>query len=87
MIIKKQPIISWLLHDKDGNNVGIPILSNFEHYGYLHNGLMHLNEIRKESPNWGLPELLMPSFVEVMEKTAKSFFNIVALTLFSAEGS
>lgn len=78
MIIKKQPVISWLLDDDYvvGENLGIPELKNKGHFMYLFNGLYHLDEVRKTKPNWGLPELIMPSFEKVMAKSAKAFFNI-----------
>ena len=40
------------------------------------NGLEWLSNIRSHNPEWGLPELLMPSFEKVMEKSAKSFYGI-----------
>ena len=52
------------------------MLINKQHYGYLSNGIHVLADVRKTQPNWGLPELLMPSFEEVMKKSAKSFYNI-----------
>lgn len=78
MVIKKQPVITWLLDDtfKDLNKIGIPASLNFETVGYLSNGFNQLAEIRAEHPHWGLPELLMPSFEKVMTKSAKAFFNI-----------
>lgn len=79
MIIRKQPIISWLLDNNTTINeekLGIPILNNREHFGYLYNGIQHLAGVRDTSPDWGLPELIMPSFEKVMEKSAKSFFSI-----------
>ena len=78
MIIKKQPVISWLLDDNYvlDEKLGVPELKNKEHMMYLFNGLFHLDEIRKTKPDWGLPELIMPSFEKVMSKSAKAFFNI-----------
>lgn len=78
MIIKKQPVISWLLDDDYvlDEKLGVPELKNKEHMMYLFNGLFHLDEIRKTKPDWGLPELIMPSFEKVMSKSAKAFFNI-----------
>ena len=78
MIIKKQPVISWLLEDDNvhDENLGVPELRDKEHMMYLFNGLFHLDEIRKTKPDWGLPELIMPSFEKVMSKSAKAFFNI-----------
>ena len=52
------------------------MLANVQHFGYLSNGLQFLSEVRDTRPEWGLPELLMPSFEKVMAKSAKSFYNI-----------
>lgn len=52
------------------------MLSNKQHFGYLANGLKFLSDVRQTQPDWGLPELLMPSFEEVMKKSAKSFYGI-----------
>lgn len=79
MVIKKQPIISWLLGGvpKDFlGKVGIAGTPIPNHFGYLSNGFNHLTEVQKTSPDWGLPELVMPSFEEVMKKSAKSFYKI-----------
>lgn len=52
-------------------------MDNKLHFAYLHNGMNHLARVRENyNPNWGLPELLMPSFEKVMEKSAKSFLGI-----------
>lgn len=79
MVIKKQPVISWLLGGvpKDFlGKVGIAGTPIPNHFGYLSNGFNHLTEVQKTSPDWGLPELVMPSFEEVMKKSAKSFYKI-----------
>lgn len=79
MIIRKRPVISWLLNPDDTTNqdkLGIPMLNNRSHFGYLAHGLQHLSNIQDSRPAWGLPELLMPSFEKVMEKSAKSFYDI-----------
>ena len=79
MVVKKQPIISWLLggHPKDFlGKVGVAGTPNANHFGYLSNGFNSLAEIQQNNPEWGLPELVMPSFEEVMKKSAKSFYNI-----------
>ena len=79
MIIRKRPIISWLLNIdnmEDEGKFGVPMLSNKQHFGYLANGLKFLSDVRQTQPDWGLPELLMPSFEEVMKKSAKSFYSI-----------
>lgn len=79
MIIRKRPIITWLLNadcKEDEEKVRLPVLSNILHGKYLFDGMRVLSDVRKTQPNWGLPELLMPSFEEVMKKSAKSFYNI-----------
>jgi len=79
MIIRKQPVISWLLNEDyvvDERTLGVPGVKNIEHFTYLYNGFIHLAEARETKPNWGLPELIMPSFEKVMSKSAKAFFNI-----------
>lgn len=78
MVIKKQAVISWLLdYSFTGiDKLGIPMTPNREHFGYLLNGFNHLADVKKTNPNWGLPELIMPSFEAVMKKSAKAFFNI-----------
>ena len=79
MRIKKQEIISWLLdmkHIPDKKKMGVPLLSNPAHYLYLNDAFLFLMEIRDENPNWGLPELIMPSFEKVMSKSAKAFIPI-----------
>lgn len=79
MVIKKQPVISWLLagNPKDFfGKVGVAGTPAPNHYGYLSNGFNHLTEVQQNKPRWGLPELVMPSFMEVMKKSAKSFYKI-----------
>lgn len=79
MIIRKQPVISWLLNEDyvvDERTLGVPGVKNIEHFMYLYNGFIHLAEARETKPNWGLPELIMPSFEKVMSKSAKAFYNI-----------
>lgn len=79
MVIKKQPIISWLLK-KDASDfigkIGIAEVQNCLHSKYLNDGIRFLINVQRSEPNWGLPELVMPSFEEVMKKSAKSFYNI-----------
>lgn len=79
MVIRKQPIISWLLEEDYVFNpslITVAQTTNIQHIGYLVNGVKWLGEIVRNKPDWGLPELLMPSFEKVMQKSAKSFFNI-----------
>lgn len=80
MIIKKRPVITWLLNpDEDRaadgiavSNVSIPINQRL-----LYSDLERLNQIRAEKPKWGLPELVMPSFEDVMRKSERSFEKIM----------
>lgn len=79
MIIRKRSIISWLLDPVDNepeNKLGVPMIDNKKHFGYLFNGLKSLAEIRDTKPDWGLPELIMPSFEKVMRESAKKFFDM-----------
>lgn len=79
MVIKKQNVISWLL---DGtfiptlDKITIVHTENPIHFQYRMNGLKWLSDIREHKPEWGLPEVLMPSFEKVMTKSAKSFNKI-----------
>lgn len=79
MIIRKQPIITCLL-DKtytfNPNKIAICQMGYPLHTKYLCDAMSRIVDIREQSPNWGLPELLMPSFEQAMQKSAKSFFGI-----------
>lgn len=79
MVIRKQPIISWLL-DKaytfNPNKIAICQMGYPLHAEYLCNAMSRIIDIREQNPDWGLPELLMPSFERAMKKSAKSFFEI-----------
>lgn len=79
MIIKERPIITWLLNPKGlgvNENLVNARLSNKANEDALNEELVHLNEIRKKKPNFGLPELIMPSFEHIMEKSAPAFCNV-----------
>lgn len=80
MLIQKQPVLSWLLDPSDNecsSKVGVPIIPDRAHYEYLCGGFKILSDIRNQNnPEWGLPELLMPSFEEAMRKSAESFSKI-----------
>lgn len=79
MVIRKQPIISWLLDKSytfNPNKIAICQMGYPLHAEYLCNAMSRIVNIREQSPNWGLPELLMPSFEQAMQKSAKSFFDI-----------
>ncbi len=80
MIIKKRPIITWLLNpDTPGFQEGLTFAmpQNLANYEILNEELKHLKHIRALRPKWGLPELVMPSFERVMEKSAPAFDRIM----------
>lgn len=58
-------------------NLLIAPVSNPISQSLLGNSLIELDRIRKQTPEWGLPELLMPSFEEVMYKSHRSFEKIM----------
>ena len=79
MVIRRQPVISWLLEKNyffDPTKISILRVENIIHQEYLLNGMRHLAQVREMNPDWGLPELLMPSFKKVMGKSEKSFSTI-----------
>lgn len=79
MVIRKQSIISWLLaptYTFNPNKIAICQMEDPLHAEYLCNATNWIVDIREQSPDWGLPELLMPSFERAMQKSAKSFFEI-----------
>lgn len=80
MLIKERPIITWLL-DPDSNKLpdGILLARSADpiNHQLLNLHLEELNNIRIQEPEWGLPELLMPSFEEVMKKNAPSFEKVM----------
>lgn len=80
MLIKKRPIITWLLHPdslKLPNGIMLSRVANPINYQILNGQLAKLDKIRLQKPTWGLPELLMPSFEEVMYKSHRSFEKIM----------
>lgn len=80
MIIKKRSIITWLLNPETPGypkELILPTPKNLENYENLKAELEYLKEIRTFKPNWGLPELVMPSFEEVMRKSAPAFEKIM----------
>lgn len=79
MIIKERPIITWLLNPDspdENDNLFKARLSNKSNEEVLNEELVYLNEIRKKKPNFGLPELVMPSFERIMEKSAPAFGKV-----------
>lgn len=80
MLIKERAIITWLLNsdmNQAPDNMVIAHVSHPKNTFILGNNLIRLDNIRKQSPEWGLPELLMPSFEEVMYKSHRSFEKIM----------
>lgn len=80
MIIKERPIITWLLNPKDtkaAKNIILPNVSIPFNRDLLFSYLGHLNDIRLQCPEWGLPEMVMPSFADIMFKSHKSFDKIM----------
>lgn len=80
MIIKKRPIITWLLNPADStaiNDIVISDVSNPINQRILYSNFLKLANIRSESTEWGLPELLMPSFEDVMRKSERSFSKVM----------
>lgn len=79
MIIKERPVITWLLNPEgqdENENLVKARLSNKANEDALNDELVYLNEIRKKKPNFGLPELIMPSFERIMEKSAPAFGKV-----------
>ena len=92
MLIKERSIITWLLHPdlkQAPENLVIAPVSNPINQSILLHSFIELDKIRKQTPEWGLPELLMPSFGEVMYKSHRSFDNIMPqlLRIFAKEKS
>ena len=80
MIIKERPNITWLLKaDTPGFLDGVSYANPRNHVNYeiLNDELNILKDIRALKPNWGLPELVMPSFERVMEKSAPAFEKVM----------
>lgn len=80
MKIKKRHIITWLLNpDTPGFPKGLTFAApkEIENYEIQNNDLTRLKDIRALRPNWGLPELIMPSFKKVMEKSTPAFEKIM----------
>lgn len=80
MIIKERPIITWLLNPNDtkaANNITISPVSIPINRDILFSQLVQLNNIRVKGLDWGLPELMMPSFEAVMVKSHSSFEKIM----------
>lgn len=80
MIIKKRPVITWLLSPCDStviSDIRIAQVNNPINHGLLLSDFERLEKIRDAAPIWELPELIMPSFEEVMRKSEKSFEKIM----------
>lgn len=72
MIIRKRPIISWLLDTSkiyETMKFGVPLIDNKEHHDYLWSGIDHLMDVsRTYKPNWGIPEIIMSSLVRLWRR-------------------
>lgn len=80
MIIKKRPIITWLLNPDNPqfqSDITFAAPQKMENYEILNKELERLKDIRALKPKWGLPELVMPSFERVMEKSTPAFEKIM----------
>lgn len=80
MIIKERPLITWLLNPTEtmaANDIVVPNVSVPINRELLFSYLEQLNNIRSQCPDWGLPELVMPSFEDIMLKSHKSFEKIM----------
>ena len=80
MVIKKRPVITWLLNSNislQKCGVVLPRAENPMAQYALKNSLLDLEKIRNEKPEWGLPELVMPSFEKVMQKSYDAFDKIM----------
>lgn len=81
MVIKKQPVISWLLTDNVKDFIGklkIAYSDNPSNRAYLLRARNQLANARSAKPDWGIPELVMPSFEKAMEKGEPAFQKIWA---------
>ncbi|MEE1207249.1 MAG: hypothetical protein UHP27_03660 [Muribaculaceae bacterium] len=80
MIIKERPVITWLLSSdtqKVPDNVVKARLTTKANEDILNSEMTFLYNILKNKPNFGLPELLMPSFERIMEKSAPAFGKVM----------
>lgn len=80
MVIKKQPVISWLLTDEIEdfiNKLKIAESENPKNNMYLYRSYTKLAKIRAAKPGWGIPEYVMPSFERAMEKGEPAFQKIL----------
>lgn len=78
MIIKERTIINRILRPNNDRNSLIKYLAgeNPASTEVLVEALDELENLRSKHIEWGLPELIMPSFREVMDKSMKSFNKI-----------
>lgn len=80
MIIKKRPIITWLLNRNDSKaafDIVVSPVCNPINRGLLFSYLGLLNDIREKNFPLELPEMIMHSFEEVMKKSERSFEKIM----------
>lgn len=78
MIIKERTIINRILRPDNDRNSLITYLVGEDTASaeVLVEALDELENLRSKHIEWGLPELIMPSFREVMDKSMKSFNKI-----------
>ncbi|MDE7452154.1 MAG: hypothetical protein K2M52_02345, partial [Paramuribaculum sp.] len=77
--IKERPVITWLLNTEISNfgkRVAFVSPMNPANYEILNDELFRLKEVRSKEPEWGLPQLVMPSFKKIMEKSTPAFHNL-----------
>ena len=58
MVIRRQPVISWLLEKNyffDPTKISILRVENIIHQEYLLNGMRHLAQVREMNPDWYNP--------------------------------
>ena len=68
MLIKERSVITWLMNSDSNvlpNGILLAGVANPINHQLLNDHLAELNSIRIQGPQWGLPELLMPSFEDV----------------------
>jgi len=80
MFIKERPVITWLLNTdttQPPTNIFVSKVSFPTNNNILLSDLNQLGKIRLDKPDWGLPELIMSSFEDVMRKSARSFEKVM----------
>lgn len=74
MIIRRQPIIPWILDAKkrvDISEITIPLLADRNSHYYLIKKFAHLKNIHDaNNPKWGVPMLTLPAYEDALAKCA-----------------